>query len=973
MSKFNEANSVRDYIRDLLVKKGWKYIPSNDLQRDINNPFVEDKLVEALKRLNPVIQADPNKADEVIHKLRAIVLSVKYEGIVRSNEEFSKWMRNEVTMPFGENNEHITIKLIEYDPEKLTDNDFIVTTEYKMHTDPKEGTREDLILLINGIPVSIGECKTPVRPAISWFDGVKQIRDEYEKKVPELFVSNVFNFATEGKEFRYGTIKCPYDKWAPWRDFDKKTSNLKNIEFPIKEMFDKKIFLDILMNFTIFTTNEDNIRIKVICRSQQYEAVNKIVDRVVEGKVKKGLIWHFQGSGKSLLMLFASMKLRMHPKLKSPTVLVVVDRKDLDTQITGTFTASDVPNMIKAKSIPDLEDLLEKGTRKIIVTTIFKFQDIKKELDDRSNIIVLVDEAHRTQESDLGIRMRTALPNAFFFGLTGTPINKRDRNTFATFGAEVDENGYMSKYSFEDSITDGATKKLKFEPRLVNLHIDKETMSKEFDELTDSISDLEKNELIKRAGKVSTFVKAPERIEKVTQDIANHFKTVVEPSGFKAMIVCYDRECCIAYKKALDTLLPKEASTIIMTVVKSEKKDKDYVQYDRSAVEEEALLKNHFKVADDPLKILIVTAKLLTGFDAPILQTMYLDKPLKEHTLLQAVCRTNRVYSGKDFGLVVDYIGVFDEIGKALDFDMKAMEKVLENLDTYKLEFTKSINKALDYFKNIDRSIEGYEGLINAQECLKNNEQRDMFAADYSYTAKLWEAISPDPMLEPYIKDYKWLTQVYESIKPSSGQGSLIWHALGPKTMEIINRNIHVLSIDDNLEELVLDEDLIKEVIENKDPKTIKDIEYKVSSRIRKNLNKNPKFKKLAQKLEELKEQYESHFRSSLDFLKELLKIAKEVLQAEKEVEEPETIRSGKSALTELFNDVKTKNTHIMVEKIVEEIDSIVNVVKFPGWQNTTAGKREVQKALRQTLSKYQLHKDQELFDKAYEYVEEYY
>ncbi|ADU32515.1 type I restriction endonuclease subunit R [Evansella cellulosilytica] len=966
VSKFNEGNSVRDYIRDLLVENGWKFVPSNKFNRELNNPFIEEHLVNALKKLNPEIKAEPSRADEVIYKLRAIVLSVKYEGLVRANEEFSKWLRGEKSMPFGRNNEHVPVKLIDFDVVK--NNEFIVTTEYKFKT--QESRRTDLYLLVNGIPLVIGECKTPVRPAISWVDGAKQISEDYENNVPELFVSNVFNFATDGKEFRYGTVKSPINKWFPWRDFNKgKHSELSALQFPIKEMLNRRVLLDLLQNFVIFTTDDKKRRIKVICRSQQYDTVNKIVERVVNGKIKKGLIWHFQGSGKSLLMLFAALKLRMHEKLKSPTVLIVVDRKDLDSQITGTFSSADVPNMVPAKTISSLEQLLIQDTRKIIITTIFRFKEVEEVLNDRENIIVLVDEAHRTQEGDLGIKMRNALPNAFFFGLTGTPINKRDRNTFATFGAEVDEQGYMSKYSFEDSIKDGATRKLKFEPRLVRLHIDKETMKEEFDNLTDTIGDLEREELIKRAGRVSTFVKAPERIEMVSKDIANHYKEIIEPNKFKAMVVCYDRECCIKYKEELDRLLGKDACEIVMTVNSGEE---EYKNYDRTPDEEKKVLDN-FNIEEHPLKVLIVTAKLLTGFDAPILQTMYLDKPLKEHTLLQAICRTNRVYKDKEFGLIVDYIGVFDEVGKALNFDQNSMKKVIENIDEYIKEFPVALDKSLSYFQDIDRNLEGYEGLIRAQECLPNNETRDQFASDFSYLSKLWEAISPNPVLNQYKGDYRWLSQVYESVKPSSGQGALVWHTLGPKTMDIINRNIHVSEIEDNLEEIVLDEELVEEVLKNQDSQKVKEIEFKISARIKRNINKNSRFKELAQKLEELKEKYEENFKTSLNFLKELLELAKEVLRAEKETDLNEDVKTGKAALTELFNDIKSQKTHIIVERIVNDIDSIVNVVRFDGWQNTNAGEREVKRALRKTLAKYQLHKDQELFEKAYNYIKEYY
>ena len=271
-------------------------------------------------------------------------------------------------------------------------------------------------------------------------DGAHEIHDIYENAVPQLFVPNILSFATEGKTFYFGGVRTPLEFWAPWRienDDEKlaKQLGLGEIGKELSDLLHPKRLLDILQNFSLFTTNKKKQRIKVLCRFQQYEGANKIVERVKEGKIKKGLIWHFQGSGKSLLMVFAAQKLRKMQELKSPTVIVLVDRTDLDTQITGTFNAADVANVVTTESISELQTLLERDTRKIIISMIHKFRDAKPNMNDRDNIIVLVDEAHRTQEGDLGRQMRAALPNAFLFGLTGTPVNKADKNTFWAFGS----------------------------------------------------------------------------------------------------------------------------------------------------------------------------------------------------------------------------------------------------------------------------------------------------------------------------------------------------------------------------------------------------------------------------------------------------------------------------------------------------------------------------------------------------------
>ena len=303
---------------------------------------------------------------------------------------------------------------------------------------------------MNGLPLVVIETKTPVRSSESWLDGAVDIHDDYEQNVPELFVPNVFSVATEGKEYHYGSVRMPLDLWGPWRSDDEGLQSMGEVEKAVTSMLRPETVLDMLANFTAIATEQGKKRIKIIARYQQVEAANTIVERVVAGQPRKGLIWHFQGSGKSLLMLFAARKLRLHPALKNPTVLVVVDRVDLDTQISGTFHAVDMPNLVRTDSGKELIDLPEKDIRKVIITTIFKFEEAEGVLSDRGNIIVMVDEAHRTQERALGRKMREALPNAFLFGMTGTPINRADRNTFHAFGSEVDENGYLSRYALFD-------------------------------------------------------------------------------------------------------------------------------------------------------------------------------------------------------------------------------------------------------------------------------------------------------------------------------------------------------------------------------------------------------------------------------------------------------------------------------------------------------------------------------------------
>jgi len=990
---FNEQNTVEHFIIhqltgvNLNAVKGnvvredevaysdevkWKYVQADLLQREITEVFDEKELKAALCRLNPEIAAHPEKAEEVIHKLRAILITVNNVGLVRANEEFARWLRNEVTLPIGKDNEHVTIRLIDF--EVLKNNSFILSNQYKLRA--RETKIPDIVLFVNGIPLVVGEAKTPVRPSVSWYDGAHDINVVYENSIPQLFVPNVFSFATEGKEIFIGGVRTPLEFWAPWRIEDEQDElsryiGLQDVAKLLTHLLRPSTLLDILQYYTVYATNSKKKKIKVVCRYQQYEGANAIVERVREGKIKKGLIWHFQGSGKSLLMLFAAQKLRKQQDLQNPTVIIVVDRVDLDTQITATFNTADVPNMITTDSIKELHTLLEQDTRKIIITMVHKFKDAYDDMNKRKNIIVMVDEAHRTQEGNLGRKMRNALPNAFLFGLTGTPINKADKNTFWAFGAEEDSGGYMSRYTFQESIRDNATLPLHFEPRLPNYHIDKEGLDVAFKEMANDLSEDDRNKLSQKAANMAVFLKSPERVKTIVADIVEHFNAHVAPEGLKAMIVTPDRNACIQYKEALDDLMGTEASAVVIS--SSANDDFDFKQKWAMDKDQQEKLIEKYNDADSSLKFLIVTAKLLTGFDAPILQTMYLDKSLKDHTLLQAICRTNRLFPNKTFGRIVDYFGVFDDTAKALAFDEESVKKVITNLQELREQLPEWMEKCLLHFAGADRNLLGFEGLQAAQDCINTNEKRDAFARDFSSLTKLWEALSPDPILNAFEKDYKWLSQVYTSVKPASDDnGRLLWHALGAQTTALIHEHIHVSGINHDMEEMILDADVIDDLMNKKDPKEAERVLKILISRLNKNGNK-PTFRKLSERLEALRDKAEKGLINSIEFIKELCQIAKETLQAEKQTETNVEQKNAKAALTELFLEIKTDTTPAIVERIVNDIDEIVKIVRFDGWQNSSVGEREVKRELRKVLwTKYQI-KDEDLFNRAYDYIKEYY
>ena len=981
MAYFNEENTIEQMLINAAAQRGWIYVEPKFVPRLPDEVLVVEWLLEALLRLNPIT---PEQAEQVIYKLRAAITSGSQpDGLVDANDQFRKLLFEENSYPFGENGDNINIRFFSDGKDKDGKeyrNRCIVTNQWEYPRLSKEGgKRLDLVFVINGIPMVIGEAKTPVRPQVTWADGANDIM-HYQKSIPEMFVPNILSFASEGKELQYAGIGCPIDKWGPWFADEKRLhGSLLHVQHNYLEFIDPDRLLDIYRFYSVFTGTSNGQKIKIVCRYQQYLGGEAIVQRVLNtyrnGKgPKKGLIWHFQGSGKSWLMVFAAQKLRLLQDMKSPTVLIVDDRVDLEDQITGDFTRAEIPNVEGIESKSELETKIHQ--RKILITTIFKFGDLVdgQILDERDNIILLMDEAHRTQEGDLGKKMRTALPNAFFFGLTGTPINRNDHNTFVCFGAEEDEYGYISKYTFQDSVSDGATLELNFKTVPVEMHLDETKLQEEFDALTDQISEEDKNELVRRTS-VEAFFTADKRINDVCRYIVNHFHEYVEPTGMKAQVVVYNRDCCVKYKKALDALLGTDDQTTIVMHTAGDKAD-EYQPYKRNRSEEKKLL-DQFRDPLSPLKFVIVTSKLLTGFDAPILQCMYLDKPMKNHTLLQAICRTNRKYNeSKKCGLIVDFVGVFEDVAKSLAFDEESIKTIVKNMDEIKSLIPTFMQESLEFFPGVDRTVGGWEGLTAAQQCLKDEGIKTNFARHFARLSKAWEIISPDEFLASYSNDYTWLAQVYQSVRPVSG-GNLIWTLLGAKTIEIIHNNIDTIDIGTPLEDLVVDADIIDSVLEDekKIQKKIVEVEKMLRLRLGEHTG-DPKFKQFAEKLDELREKMAQNMISSIDFLKQLLAMAKDLLEEEKKVDQPQDKRAqARAALTDLFQSIKTDETPVVVENVVNDIDNeVVNIVRqFNDAFKSITAQREIKKKLRSILwIKYSI-KDNDVFEKAYQYIEMYY
>lgn len=1019
---FNELtvteNGIIDRLKTLSGVK-WTYCHGEQLPKKSQDIFVDEWLKKALCSLNPDLKKQPDYADEVIYKLRGVLIESQHTGLVKANENFHEWLMAEKTLPFGDNGEHITINLIDFD--NIENNHFVVSQQ--VHYVAATEVYFDIVLYVNGLPLVVGEVKTATRPSVTWQDGAADFmggKKHYWKNIETFFVPNLLCFASEGKTFAYGAINARVKDWGPWHHTDQHEEQLLGLTQVLEScdrLLNPDTLIKLLQSFALFSTVKTGKdtppkRIKILPRYPQFEAAQQVVERVKKGYPKKGLIWHFQGSGKSLLMLYVARMLRADNKLKNPTVLVVVDRRDLDSQINETFGGADVKNLVKVQSCKKLGEHIEQDSRGILITTIFKFKEIEIDsnnsngLNSRDNIIVLVDEAHRTQEGSLGEKMRWALPNAHFYGLTGTPISGIDRNTFKLFGAEDDPGRYMNRYSYKQSIRDGATNPVKFEPRLAELRVNRDAINEEFERLVkdNNLDEEEKAALSKRAGKLAIMLKAPKRMQAISHDIATHFTSHVQPKKMKGMVVVYDREACVQMYYLLGKKLGFDAIEVVMNVDQApikvkdgEKKDKinkdwrkwhdeleipvkeaDFERWQQIDNDEQlqANLIETYKDPKQPLQLLIVTAKLLTGFDAPICYCMYLDKPLHDHTLLQAMCRTNRLYEAegaqKNMGLIIDYLGVFENLRTALAYNPEEIDGVVEGIEKFKELLPAQLKKCLDFFPGVDRSLGGFEGIIAAQECLPTNDIRDEFAAAFGVLSKLWTAINPDTFLTPYQQDYKWLAQIYESVRPVSQTGALVWAALGPETIKMIHEHTDINRIRDDIDELVMDEKAIFTLTDTEQAQRARQLEIDLMGRLRG--HGEPKFVELGERLEKLRQDYEAGVIKAIDWLKGLLDAATDTVKAERDTgEAPVTEQDNVQALSKLFQETRPEATPKVIHDVVDQIDKIVKAKRFQGWQTSHSGPREIQRALLISLSQFGLGKDKELFDKAYKYIEENY
>ena len=959
--RWNEENTVEHPIIEWLVTPdlGWRF----EAQAAVNERYRSDEvevlllpiLRQKLKDLNPGVVTDDARVEAIVTRLRGI----------RDNAEWFEWMRNEKTYQFSAEENAQPIRLMDYD--EIGNNDFLATNQFWVDGGDHR-IRTDVLLFVNGIPLVNIEAKTTARDWHNdWTEGARQC-GRYLREAGQLYHSNLFCVAVNEITLRYGVPGVKFHHWQTWRS-PNPHSHIEpenELKSGIHGLCDRANLLDLLRNFVVFDT-EQGQRVKKVARWQQFLGANELVKRALEIDKprgwRRGLVWHTQGSGKSLTMLFAARKMWFDRGLSQPTILIIVDRDQLQDQISGQFFRTNTENCCVTTSRADLLAKLREGYRGIIVTIMQKFQPGDFQVE-RRNVIVLVDEAHRTQEGDLGTAMRYVLKQASLFGFTGTPIELDDHNTPRAFGRELatDDTGvtrferYLEpRYSIADSIRDGATLRLLWEPSPRDWKLWGKELDAKFDQTFAHLPEGERERLKKENAVIDVMVKLPQRIGDIATEVAEHFVKHVRPNRFKAMLVCFDKETVALYKAALDALLGPDASVAIFSDVnKKDAKVSQLVKDLDLPKETRAKAIREFRKlpSDNPedqereeqrwrrAEIVIVCDMLLTGFDAPIVQTMYLDKGLKNHTLLQAIARVNRPYNElKKEGVIRDFWGVFSNLNEALRYDKSELGEVAFPLQLVREEFKLHMETVLDLLKGYDKGG-AHPSLMRILAFFNKNEPaRDKFENGYGKIRQLYELLEPDDFLMPHRADYVWLSKLYMVYRKKFYPLQKFETAAedGAKTRDLIRAHVDVDQIKRDFPTYVLDENYLTKLKDIDPDSKALDIEAILAAELKIRVDEDPQAELLSEKLKRIINEKRNGALQGVALIAALEKQAGEVV---------DLINEGKKPVGESIAHAATEiNPGIAEEQALSIAAAVVGAaakVCFPNWHLKSDVKTEL-------------------------------
>jgi type I restriction enzyme R subunit len=952
--KIGEAWTVQFPMVKHAHEVGWTVLTPEEAEakrHGITSMLFPDVLEDKLEEFNPWLTED---------QARAIVESIEaLPATIEGNREVLRWLRGERQWYDEQENRDRAVQVVDFgDPNQ---NEMHVTWEWKIEplARPK-GNRADVIFIVNGIPVTIVEHKNP-KDGDALTRGIKQLR-RYEIETPELLAQPQLYNVTHLIGYWYGvTWNATRRNITKWKHTDDEEYHIA-----VQTFFEPTDFLRTLQRWILFYV-EDGETKKSVLREHQRKAVDKIVGRCADPSRNRGLIWHTQGSGKTFTLLTAAQQiLEDKARFSNATVIVVVDRTELEGQLKewverllGEMQENDIA-VRRAESKEDLQDILDSDFRGLVVSMIHKFEEIRQDSTDRDNIYVFIDEAHRSVARDLGSYLMAAVPNATIIGFTGTPVSstRRGLGSFEIFGSQ-DEDGFLDKYSIIESIEDETTLPIKYKLAPSSMRMSTEDLDEQFFALAEQeeITDVEElNKVLDRAVGLRTFLGSDDRVESVAEFVAKHFRENVLPLGYKAFVVAVDREACAKYKRALDRHLPSEWSEVVYTKNPNDVVERPDVHALQLSDEREREVRRLFKRPDEEPKILIVTDKLLTGYDAPVLYAMYLDKPMRDHVLLQAIARVNRPYIDdfdvrKRVGLIVDLVGILSQLKKALRFDSHAVKGALEDLDVLMADLLQKIGTATHEYLQVegaDTPDAQLESVV--YDRFLQSDARKKFFDDYKDIESLWEILSPSPELRDHIKTYKHLSQLYAAVRNAYSQTPSFLADLEHKTRRLVEET----AVQDGLgrfsKVVTFDIDTLESLRGENGPDEGK--VYNLLRGLRKEMDEDPAAAVVLRGLEERSQRIirdlEERKITGLAAMDELAVLAAEKSEAKKKAEKSGLSDVGFAVFWALDQDETVAAAPVEPLAAAQEIEAVLR--KFPNWHENPDEKRQLRRNLYKPL-----------------------
>jgi len=974
----NENNLTEQPVIEWFKQFGYEYKFGPDIspggvlvEREFKDVILEKRLRSALRRLNPDL---PDKAiDDAVYKLK----KVEYPNLELANKEIYQMLRDGIKVNVEDRDKNLRGKFVKViDFENPLNNEFLIVNQFTVQG-VERVRRPDVVVFINGVSVAIFELKNPTAEEATIQTAYHQLQD-YKKDIPEIFKYNQILLISDLLEAKYGTVSSSWEWFKKWRgigDPDEKLKGVSELEILVKGIFQKSRILDIIKNFIVFEADSErdvSKYTKKICLYHQYFGVNKAIQRTLQalkpkGDGKIGVLWHTQGSGKTLSMVFYVNKTKELKELQSPTFVFLTDRNDLDNQFYKTFLRTGYSALAKqAETIKDLESKLKTAGGELIFTTIQKFGENFGILSEKENIIVIADEAHRSEYAELAARARKALPNASFMGITATPVDLENRSTRLVFG------DYIDKYPMSRSVEDGATVPIYYESRLIPLHLTNYFIDDEFNELTQEVKDIEiKESLKKKFARLEQAVSVPDRLKQIAEDIVSHFNN--RGLEGKAMVVTISRKVAVEMYKLIKKL-PNAPEVAV--VISNPNEFKNDIQEETRANE----LEKRFKNPEDPLKMVIVCDMWLTGFDVPHLMTMYFDKPLKNHGLMQAIARVNRVFKDKQGGLIVDYIGIADDLKKALSiYDTPTRNEAMISIEEIvnkmleKYDVVKSMLNGVDYSKW--KYLEGeklsqlFQQAINtiitdSKDGTLDEKKKERFLKESSALIKLHAFAMPHKEAYEIKSDIDFFKAVRSNLIKQTVVKSRISETafdFDSTVKELLSKSIKaegiidVLALKgrDKVDISILDERFLEEVKKLKYKNlTIEILRKLLEDEIRLRVKKNNiRYHSLLELLEKLIEEYENRIINASKVIERLIELAQEIKKADKEARE--------TGLTEeelVFYDAIASNKMLKqsseIKKLVKELVKMIRRDLTIDWTNNEIIKARIRDNVRFLLLK---------------------